>query len=246
MLKKATFRIDQNGQPAEKMYPDGHGLYLRVGPTGSKSWVLRYRFGGKRHHLGLGPLEAGSGRGYTLQEARDRAAEQRRLLRNGINPLKARRDAAIEQALTKVATKTFRECAEQYIAEHEAGWRGPKEAPQWRASLRDHAYPKIGDMVVADIDTAAVLRVLKPMWGTKTQTADRVRSRIQKIWGWAKIEGYCTGDNPAQWTGHLQTHLATVAKVAKVEAPVALPYVELPGFMVGGQLTRPRPGRWNS
>jgi integrase len=209
------------------MYPDGNGLYLRVAPGGSKSWILRYRHRGRRHDLGLGPYPL-----IGLADARQRANQRRRLLVDGIDPLADRRAQRAAAAVERMKAITLRQAAESYIDAHAAGWRGGKQEAQWRQSLTAYAYPTIGDLPVQAIDTAAVLSVLEPIWRTKTETATRVRLRIEAVLSWATARGYrAAGDNPARWRGHLDNLLPARAKVQRVEHHPALPYGEVAAFM---------------
>jgi integrase len=209
------------------MYPDGGGLYLRVAPGGSKSWILRYRHGGRRHDIGLGPYPL-----IGLADARQRANQRRRLLVDGIDPLAERRAQREAEAAGRAKTRTFAQCTESYIEAHAAGWRGGKQEAQWRQSLTAYAYPTIGELPVQAIDTAAVLSVLEPIWRTKTETATRVRLRIEAVLSWATARGYrAAGDNPARWRGHLDNLLPARAKVQRVEHHPALPYAEIGAFM---------------
>jgi integrase len=127
---------------------------------------------------------------------------------------------------------TFKESAAMYVASHRAGWRNPKHAAQWQATLATYAEPVIGGLSVQAIDTALVLKVLEPIWTTKPETAGRVRGRIESILDWAKARGYRAGENPARWRGHLDKLLPGRSKVRRVEHHAALPYAELPGFLV--------------
>jgi integrase len=119
-----------------------------------------------------------------------------------------------------------------YIAGYRAGWRNPKHASQWQATLATYAEPVIGGLSVQAVDTALVLKVLEPIWTVKPETAGRVRGRIESILDWAKVRGYRTGENPARWRGHLDKLLPARSKVRRVEHHAALPYAELPGFLV--------------
>jgi integrase len=201
---------------------DGGGLYLQVSKAGAKSWVLRYERGGRRREMGLGSLL-----NVSLATARKKAAEARALLGNGIDPLaeKQARLAAERGSLT------FREAAEAYIAAHAAGWRNAKHGDQWRNTLATYAYPAIGDLSVKDIDTPHVLKVLEPIWTAKTETATRVRGRIESILDWATARKYRDGENPARWRGHIDKLLPKPGKVAAIEHFAALPYAEVPAFL---------------
>jgi integrase len=128
-------------------------------------------------------------------------------------------------------TMTFRECASAYIAAQQAGWRDEREAKLWAASLRDHVYPVLGDLPVEIIDLPLVLRVIEPMWQTKTTTASRLRRRVEAVLDWATVRGYRQGENPARWKGLLDQVLPKERKVARVEHHEALPYAETAAFM---------------
>jgi integrase len=198
---------------------DGGGLCVQNG----SSWVFRYWRDREDHWMGLGSLID-----VTLAEARAEAQEQRKVLRNGMDPIEARK---VARAAQKVATVTFRQEAEAYIESHAAGWRGGKSADQWRASLRDHAYPVFGDRPIADIETADVLRALTPIWTTRAVTAGRVRGRVEAILDAAKAHGLRTGENPSRWKGHLENLLPGVKKVARVEHHAAMDYREIAALM---------------
>ena len=164
---------------------DGGGLCVQDG----SSWVFRYWRNGRDRWMGLGSLSD-----LTLAEARVEAQEQRKLLRNGIDPIEARKAA---QAAEKAAAVTFEQEAEAFIVAHAPGWRGGKSADQWRASLRDHVYPVFANRPIADIETADVLRALTPIWTTRAVTAGRVRGRIEAILDAAKARGLRSGENPS-------------------------------------------------
>jgi integrase len=215
------------------LLPDGANLYLQVVRTKTgdvtRSWVFRYELNGKRHDMGLGPL-----RDFGLAEARDRARELRQKLHDGIDPLDAKREQKREQLAKQAAQVkliTFRECAQQCIAAHEKTWTNEKHRWQWRTTLEQHAYPVIGDLAVSDIDTAHVVKVLEPIWHRIPETASRLRTRVEKVLGWATVRGYRSGDNPARWRGHLAELLPARRKIQQVKHLAALPYAELPAFM---------------
>ena len=215
-------------------HADGAGLHLCVKATGGKSWIFRYRFGGKEREMGLGPLHT-----VSLAEAREKALAQRKMLLEGVDPLAAKQASEVQRKLAEASVITFDSAATSYIASHRAGWKNEKHAEQWTNTLTTYASPVFGSLPVADITTPLVLRVLEPIWTTKTETASRVRGRVEKILDWCKTQGYRTGDNPAAWRGHLENLLSAPQKTKKVEHHPALPWREVGAFM---QELRTMPG----
>jgi integrase len=212
---------------AKGLYPDGGGLYLRVTSTGTKSWILRFKRCGRTRDMGLGPLGL-----ISLARARELAAEAGRQRLQGQDPIKARDAQRAAVKRDEASAPTFKDCAEQYISSHEAGWRNAaKHAKLWRHTLRDYAYPIIGDVPVAEIDTNLIMQVLNPIWENKPETASRVRSRMEAVLDGAKVRGLRDGENPARWRGHLAKLLPARSKVRRVRHHPALPYVEIPAFM---------------
>jgi integrase len=213
------------------LYADGGGLYLQVGGGGTRSWTYRFMLNGKAREMGLGSLSV-----VSLSEARRKAGEARRLRADGVDPIEARLAARQRVRLDAAKMMTFKECTEAFITDKGAGWHSAKHAHDWRASLEQHAYPVLGSLPVGDIDTTLVLKVLEPIWKTRTETASRVRGRIESVLDWATVRGHRQGDNPARWRGHLAHLLSRRSKVQPVVHHAALPYTELPTFM--GQLER--------
>jgi integrase len=207
-------------------HSDGAGLYLQVSDTGAKSWLFRFTIAGKKRWMGLGPFHT-----ITLAEARLKARECRQALLNGHDPLELKRSAVLAAALERARMMTFDQCAAAYIAAHRATWRNPKHASQWENTLATYAGPVIGELPVAEVDTALVVKVLHPIWHAKTETAVRLRGRIENILDWAAASKYRTGDNPARWRGHLENLLADPNKIAPVEHHPALPWYEVCSFM---------------
>lgn len=208
-------------------YGDGAGLWLQVSPVGTKSWIFRFTLRGKHREMGLGPLHT-----VSLSEARAKAKSCRQQLLDGHDPLDVRQAARQAAALEQVRAMTFDQCAAMYIKAHRNGWRNAKHAAQWESTISTYASPVFGELPVAAIDTALVMKALNPIWTEKTETASRLRGRIESILGWATTSGYRQGDNPARWRGHLQNLLAAPEKVRKVEHHPALPWREIGGFMV--------------
>jgi integrase len=166
-----------------------------------------------------------------LAKARDAAQEARELLRQFVDPIEARNEQRAAATIQANRSVTFKAYAKQFIDGREASWKNEKHRQQWANSLRDYAYPHIGQLPIADVDTLAVLSCLRPIWSTKKETARRVRGRIEMILNAAKAEKLRTGENPALWRGHLDQVLAR-RKKSEVRHHPALPYSELPAFMV--------------
>jgi integrase len=207
-------------------YGDGGGLVLRVAEGGSKVWLFRYKTHGRVREMGLGPI-----RDVSLAEAREGAREARRLRRAGIDPIDAKRQRQAAARLDAAKTVTFAQCAAAYIENHRASWRNQKHAAQWEATLRTYAYPVFGNLPVAAVDTALVIKVLDPIWSKKPETASRLRGRIEAVLDFAKVRGYRVGENPARWKGHLKEALPAVSKLRNVKHHAALPYAEIGAFM---------------
>lgn len=207
------------------LHADGGGLYLQVtlhqdGETIRRSWVLRVRApSGKIRSMGLGPLSD-----VTLAQARERADEARRMARQGIDPIAKRSADRAATAAAAAQMLTFKEAAEAYVKAHRASWRNAKHAAQWDATLEAYAYPVFGPVAVADVSLAMVLKTLEGIWSTKTETASRLRGRIEAILDWATVRGYRTGENPARWKGHLQKVLPPKARIRPVKHHSALPF----------------------
>ncbi|MCR9279978.1 MAG: integrase arm-type DNA-binding domain-containing protein [Pseudomonadaceae bacterium] len=213
---------------APGMYADGASLYLQVTKQGGKSWIFRYRSrakGGKLADMGLGAYPE-----VTLANARDKAADQRELIRDGRDPLLERneRKALLAQRAkeAKIASQrqiAFTDAAERYITAHEPSWKNAKHADQWRNTLATYAYARLGSKEVSSIETADIVKTLEPIWYTKTETASRVRGRIEAVLDWATALGHRTGDNPARWRNHLSNILPKPQNVRQTEHHPAVP-----------------------
>jgi integrase len=207
------------------MHIDGQSLYLNISEHGSASWIFRYTVNGHRRNMGLGAYPE-----ISLMEARGRAAIQRRLLHDGQDPLEQKRAVAIAAAIEAAKMVTFEQCADQYLRSMAPGWR--RSEGQWRQTLRDYVYPTIGSLPVASIDTGLVIKTLEPIWQAMTETANRVRRRIEAILSFATASGYRQGENPARWKDHLEYRLQKPSKLAKPEHFAAMPYGEIGAFIV--------------
>jgi integrase len=208
------------------LHADGGGLYLRVTDGGTKSWMFRYGDGGKLRDMGLGPVHT-----ISLPRARELARECRELRLQGVDPIAHRQAALAARKASDAKAMTFRQCADAYIASHDAGWRNASHRQQWLSTLAQHVHPTLGALPVAAIDTGLVLKAIEPIWKTIPETASRVRGRIESVLDWAKARGYRSGENPARWRGHLDDLLPARRKLAKVEHHAALPYTEIASFM---------------
>jgi integrase len=209
------------------LHHDGRGLYLQV-KNGGRSWVFRYTLNGQARYMGLGPCS-----GVSLAQARREAEACRRLLREGSDPIEARQQHRQASRLQAAQSLTFEYCAKRYIEDHSAGWRNTKHGYQWSSTLETYVYPVFGSLPVQAVDTALVSKVLSPIWKNKTETATRVRQRMEAILDWATAHGYRSGDNPARWRGHLDKLFPKRSKVQRVKHHDAMPYSELPEFFAG-------------
>ena len=211
-------------------HSDGNNLYLFI-RGGSRSWVFRYvGLDGKRKNMGLGALPS-----VSLAVARKEAAKLREELKHPlepIDPLAARKQRQVNNKLTARKLMTFKNCALAYIEAHRTEWRSSKHVQQWENTLSGYAYPIFGDLPVSMVDDGLVLKVLMPIWGEKTETAKRLRGRIESVLDWATFSKFRSGENPARWKGHLENSLAKPSKISKVKHHAALPYIELGAFMV--------------
>ncbi|NWA11955.1 tyrosine-type recombinase/integrase [Pseudomonas gingeri] len=211
LSQKVIEKITQPG-----VYQDKHGLSLKVRPTGTKSWTLRYQVNNERHDIGLGSFPETS-----LADARKKATEHRVLINQGIDPLGHRKEAAI-------AAVTLQDEALTFIERHRAGW-SQKHATQWLNSLTEHVFPKIGTVPIAKIETKHIVSVLDPIWKEKEVTALRIRNRLERVIDHAKAHERFTAENPARWKGHLQN---IMPNNQTEPAPMdSMDFTELPIFM---------------
>jgi integrase len=202
------------------------GLALQVTDRGARSWILRVMVGGKRRDMGLG--------GYpdvTLAGAREKAREKRDQIEKGIDPIAYKQAKKSALAAAVAGAMTFSDATKAYIAVKEAGWKNAKHGDQWRNTLATYADPIIGKVYVGSIEKEHILKILSPIWTTKTETASRLRGRIESVLDWATVSGYRKGENPARWRGHLDVLLAAPNDVRAVEHHAALDWREVGAFM---------------
>ncbi len=206
----------KNAPPGK--YEDGAGLRLVVSKSGAKKWVLRYTLKGNRREMGLGSYPD-----VSLAMARQLASEQRKLAITGIDPIAERRSA-------EIIIPSFTSCAARYIRAHRQGWKNKKHGRQWVSTLKTYARPIIGDVGVDAIKTEEIIKILSPIWSSKTETAKRLQGRIENILDYAAAHRYRESTNPARWRGHLDKLLARPSRVKKVQHHPAMPYDQLPDF----------------
>jgi len=207
-------------------YPDGGGLYLQISDRGTASWAYRFSFNRKERWMGLGSFDD-----FGLADARERADEMRKQLKAGTDPLGERDERRLQAQIERARRITFDDAADKFIAAHEPSWKNTKHIQQWHNSLKTYVRPILGPMPVSEIETGDIIRIIEPIWKTKTETASRVRGRIEKVLDWARAHGYREGTNPAAWKGHLELMLPAKGKIAAVKHHPAMPYEELPGFI---------------
>lgn len=201
------------------------GLYLQVRSASARSWILNVTTGQKRRMFGLGSYPT-----VLLEQAREKARSYRTMIENGTDPVYERRKARAELFAAKAKQLTFDEAAKAVVAVKRQEFRNAKHTAQWETTLATYVSPVIGTLFVSDIETVHILKVLEPIWATKTETATRIRQRIEKVFDWCQARGYRTADNPARWNGHLKELLPQPAKIRTVQHFAAVPYPALPAF----------------
>lgn len=207
------------------------GLSLQISATGARSWILRVKVGSKRRDMGLGAYPA-----VTLAQAHQKAREAREAIEQGNDPILTRERAQSQLRAAQASAITFRQAAAKFIEAKSAEWRNPKHKAQWAATLETYAYPIVGDLDVKDVADVHILQILEPIWTTKTETATRLRGRIENVLDWATARKYRTGENPARWRGHLDMQLASPKKTKTVEHHEAIPIDDAPAFFAALQV----------
>ena len=204
-------------------YADGGNLYLQVTPSGAKSWLFIYRFAGRQREMGLGSAGRGA---VPLANARDRAADAKRMLRAGVDPLKQKKAA---QAAGAAESFTFGSFADEYVKTMKPGWKNGKHAEQWAMTLGPAYCKDIRGKHIGSVEVGDVLAVLQPVWMSVPETARRLRMRLERVLDAAKAKGLRSGENPARWRGHLD-QLLPKQPTSKVHH-AAIPYMEVPLFI---------------
>jgi integrase len=197
-----------HGRPVTFAVGGVAGLLLQITPNGGRTWILRTRVGAKRREIGLG------GASFTLAQARERARDALAMIRDGIDPVEDRKAKRAALVVAQKRGLTFADAMDTYCAAKMSEFRSERHRQIWRSSMALHVIPALGGMLVSDIDRQDILRVLTPLWQDKTETARRLRGRIEAVLSWATVNGHRTGDNPAKWKGNLSADLSTPSKVA--------------------------------
>jgi integrase len=231
MPKKAkiltAIEVSRLDKPGRHAVGKVSGLLLVVKDTGTKSWILRTMVGGKRRNIGLGSYPE-----ITLAMAYKKAGEKKELIEKGIDPIEERQERKIELKKKLMSILTFEDAAKQCHKKKALEFTNAKHIDDWISSIKRYANPIIGDLPVSEIDLPEILAVLKPIWTEKTDTANRLRRRIEQVLNWATVSGYRTGENPARWKGHLSEILPKPSKIKKKVHFKALPWKDLGAFMV--------------
>lgn len=207
-------------------YCDGYGLYLQISKTVTKSWLFRFMLRGKSHEMGLGPIAL-----VSLAEAREKVIDLQRILLSGQDPLEQKRIRHRQMVLETANEMSFDEAAAAYIESHSRKWTNQKHREQWENTLKTYASPTIGALAIQKIDTGLIMKVLEPIWARRTETASRLRGRIESVLNYATARDWRKGENPARWRGHLDKLLPKPTEVTKVEHHAALPFVDMGAFM---------------
>jgi integrase len=201
---------------------DGDGLYLQTSPNGNKSFVFVFIRSGRRREMGLGPFGTGTGQ-VSLAAARAKADEVREILGRGGDPF-------TELSSRRATSRTFGGFADEWVERMEEGWRNEKHRAQWKMTLGDAYCASLRKRPIGEVTTEDVLKVLRPIWRTKAETARRIRGRIERVLDAAKAAGERTGENPARWRGHLSELLSKPDRLGRGHHK-AMPYKEVPAFM---------------
>ena len=230
MPKKAkeltALQVRRLNQPGLHAVGGVAGLHVQVKESGARSWILRRMVGLRRVDIGLGGHPD-----VTLELARDKARQIVEQIGSGIDPLAAKREAKAVLRAATIKALTFDEAARACFNTKAAEFKNIKHRGDWLNSVTTYASPVIGPMPVKDVDLPHILKVLQPIWTTKTETASRLRQRLEAIIAWATVGKYRTGDNPARWKGNLEHVLPKASKVSKVKHHAALPWQEIGAFM---------------
>ncbi|GAB1362934.1 site-specific integrase [Rhodobacter sp.] len=222
------------------------GLLMQVTPNNGRTWLLRVTVGGRRREIGLGGFPD-----VTLAQARDRAREAKDMIRRGIDPVEERKAARAGLAAAKRRGLTFADAVDKSLAAKLDAFKNAKHRDQWRSTLQTYAIAELGTLLVQDIAVQDVLRVLsqpvnakgETLWQARTETASRLRGRIEAVLSWATVAGHRTGDNPARWAGNLKELLPAASKVAKQDNQPAVQIEDAPRWFKAVQAREGMGGR---
>ena len=221
----SAIEVSRISEPGLHFVGSVPGLGLQV-KGASRSWILRVTVGNKRRDIGIGGFP-----GVTLAHARERARDLRLKVSRGIDPIQERRDQQASLKAAQGKLKTFSEAMRGFLDDRSSGWKNPKHKQQWQNTLTAYALPELGNLFVRDVELAHILNVLRPIWQEKTETASRLRGRIESVLDWARVHGYRQGDNPARWKGNLDAILPAPSKIKSVKHHTALPFEKIGDFM---------------
>lgn len=207
-------------------YPDGNNLYLQVGGATAKSWIYEFAMRGVTREMGLGSV-----RDFTLAEARERCRKARQLVADGIDPIEAKRQRQAQERAQAAARITLKEECGEFIAAFAGTWRSPKSKPQWETTFEQYVYPIAGDLSVGVVDVPVAVKILQPIWGAKTETAHRIRQRLERVVARSIARGHRSGPNPFAWKGCLDNVLPARRRVSPIEHHASMPFDQVPAFM---------------
>lgn len=218
-------RLEHPGKGRNVTYAVGGvaGLLLQITPNGGRTWLLRTVVGSKRREIGLGRYPS-----VSLSQARESARVAREKIRSGADPIEERKAARAALVAAQRRGLTFETAVERYLDAKLEAFQNAKHRSQWRSTLESYAKPELGTMLVSEIEVRDILRVLEPIWSDKTETATRVRGRIEAVLSWATVAGHRTGDNPARWAGNLKELLPAPNKVSEKGNQPALDLDDVP------------------
>lgn len=223
MKLNINYKALMNASDAGRYSTDIKGLYFWIKDNGNKYWLMRYTFQGKRHDLSLGAFPE-----VSIADAKKKATDLRQQINNGINPKQSRQK---DEPAPEPEIPTFEEFALEVIKNKKIEWSNPKHALQWDMTLRVYAFPVIGQKTVDQVNMQDILTILTPIWENKTETASRLRGRLEWILAAATTKGLRTGMNPALWRGLLETILPSPKKIKRVKHHEAMPFLQVPAFM---------------
>lgn len=223
MTLNINYKALMSASDAGRYSTDIKGLYFWIKENGNKYWLVRYAFQGKRHDLSLGAFPE-----VSIADARKKATELRQQINNGINPKQSSSPVSVEP---EAEIPTFEQFALEVVKTKKVEWSNPKHAMQWENTLKDYAFPIIGKKTVDQVNMQDILTILTPIWEKKTETASRLRGRLEWILAAATTKGLRSGMNPALWRGLLETILPSPKKIKRVKHHEAMPYFKVPAFM---------------